>query len=206
MRVLALALAAAAGLAAQSYYPRHNVSFAVGGAQPKGELFGAFSTKPGISVGYGYRFQRYFQADIGFDTVFGAANVRAFQESPFGYLRIRDHQYFLPMGGRAIIPLIGGRLLISGGGGGAYMRYSESLRQPSDYYRIDCPTCSVRSGWGYYALADISAFVDSAQHIRLGVVSKVYRGHTDGDPLAGVPGVRTRDRWVNIMGQVGFSF
>ena len=201
-----LLLTATAAIAPAQFYPRHNFSFGVGGAQPKADLAAVFTPKPGISAGYGYRFQRYFQADVGFDTVFGAGNVRDYLETDFGFLRIRDYQYFIPFGGRAILPLIGpGRLLISGGGGGAYMRYSERLRQPSDYYHFECPGCSSRSGWGDYALADVSAFLDRAQHFRLGVVTKVYRGHTEGDPLAGA-GLRTRDHWVNLMAQFGFSF
>lgn len=200
-------MAALAGVAAaQEYYPRHNLTFGVGAAQPRADLNRLFRDSPGISFSYGYRFSRYFQADAGFETVFGAADVRDYLNTEFGPVRIKDYQYFVPLGGRAILPLIGGRVLFSGGGGGAYMRYSERLRQPSDYFSIYCPVCTSRSGWGYYALVDVSAFVDRSQHFRVGVVSKVYRGHTDGEPLAAVPGVRTRDHWVNIMGQVGFSF
>ncbi|HOK46674.1 MAG TPA: hypothetical protein PLA43_07140 [Bryobacteraceae bacterium] len=205
--IFSLALAAVAGVAAaQDYYPRHNFTFGVGAAQPRADLNGLFKNSPGISFSYGYRFARNFQADAGFETVFGAADVRDFLNTEFGPVLIKDYQYFVPLGGRAILPLIGGRLLFSGGGGGAYMRYSERLRQPSDFFRIACPVCTSRSGWGYYALVDISTFVDNSQHFRVGVVSKVYRGHTNGEPLAALPGVRTRDHWVNIMGQVGFSF
>lgn len=199
-------LALAAVLPAQEYYPRHNLTFGLGAAQPRADLKGLLQDSPGISFGYGYRFQRYFQADAGFETVFGAADVRDYLNTGFGPLRIKDYQFFIPFGGRAILPLIGGRLLFSGGGGGAYLRYTELLHQPSYYWNIDCPVCTSRSGWGYYALVDISAFLDRTQHFRVGAVSKVYRGHTDGDPLAAVPGFRTRDHWVNIMGQVGFSF
>lgn len=198
--------ALAALLPAQSYYPHHNFTFGFGGAEPRAQLGDFFSTRPGISVGYGYRFQRYFQADIGFDTVFGAGGVRDYLNTALGPLRIRDYQFFLPAGGRAILPLLGGRFLISGGGGGAFLHYTELLHQPSDYFKIDCPVCSSRSGWGYYALADVTGFLDRGQHFRIGVVSKVYRGHTSGDPLAAVPGVRTRDHWVNILAEVGFSF
>lgn len=205
-RCLAGVTALATTLAAQSFYPHHNISFGVGGAQPKGDLGGVFQNRPGISIGYGYRFQRYFQADLGFDTVFGAGGVKAFEETPLGISRIRDYQFFIPFGGRAILPLAGGRFLISGGGGGAYLHYTELIHQPSSFVNVSCVTCSSRSGWGYYALAGVDAFLDRSQHFRLGVISKVYRGHTEGEPLAGLPGVRTKDRWVDIFGQVGFSF
>ncbi len=209
MRHLIMLLGAVATLSAQSYYhyyPRHNFTFGAGAASPRAELTGLFTDRPGVSVSYGYRFDRYFQADIGLDTVFGAGQIRDYLDTPLGPSRIRDYQFFLPMGGRAIAPLARGRLLISGGGGGAYLRYTELLRQLSDYVRLDCPECNSRSGWGYYALVSAEAFVDRDRHFRLGVTSKVYRAHTEGDPLGPVPGVRTRDHWLQIFGLVGFSF
>jgi hypothetical protein len=187
------------------YYPRHNFTFGSGAAMPKEDLSSYYVKRPLISMGYGYRFHRNFQADAGLDMVFGAAHVRDYLETELGALRIRDRQFFVPVGGRAILPLFGERLLISGGGGGAYMRYAELLHQPTDYYRVDCPVCMTRDGWGYYAVADVSAFVDRGRHFRIGVQAKSYQGHTDGDSLGGVP-VHTSDRWLFLMGTVGFSF
>ncbi|MGE5645313.1 MAG: hypothetical protein ACM336_05925 [Acidobacteriota bacterium] len=188
------------------YYPHHNFTFGAGAAMPKGDLGGFFENKPGIDIAYGYRFNRYFQADLGLDMVFGAAHVDDFLDTALGPVRIRDRQYFVPLGGRAILPLAGGRVLIAGGGGGAYMRYSELLRQPSYYYRIDCPVCVTRDGWGYYALVETSFFLDQNQHFRIGAQYRNYRGHTEGPSLAGIPAVETKDRWQNILGIVGFSF
>jgi hypothetical protein len=193
-------------LAAQDYYPRHNFSFGVGAGQPRGELRDFFTTSPGIAANYGFRFNRYFQADAGLDVMFGAADVRDFLNTGIGPLEIRDREYFVPLGGRAILPFARGRFLLSGGGGVAYMRYSEQLRQPSDYFRVDCPVCTSRSGWGSYALAGLNAFVDSNHHFRVGALARVYRGHTEGEPLGSVPGVRTRDHWINIFGEFAFCF
>ena len=86
------------------------------------------------------------------------------------------------------------------------MRYAEQLQQPSSYYRFDCPVCTSRSGWGWYALAGVNAFLDEAHHFRVGAASRVYRGHTEGEPLGAVPGVRTRDHWISTFGEFGFSF
>jgi len=177
----------------------------VGAADPKSDLSPYYAIKPAIAIGYGYRFLRYLQADVGLDMVFGAAHVRDYLNTGFGPLRIKDRQYFVPFGGRAILPLAHGRLLISGGGGGAYMRYAELLHQPSYSYRVDCPVCLSRDGWGYYALADVTGFLDRGQHFRVGVQAKSYRGDTEGDSLGGVP-VRTNDHWLNILGILGFSF
>lgn len=203
--VLILALSAAA-LCGQSYYPRHNITFGLGGASPRAGLRAYFQTKPAFTFSYGYRFLRNFQVESGLDTVFGAAGVRDFFDSPLGPLRIRDYQFLLPFGGRAVLPLAAERLQFFGGLGGAYMRYSELIRQPSDYLRIDCPVCSSRSGWGYYALTGMAVFLDRGRHFRTGINAKMYRGHTAGDPLGAAPGLRTRDHWLQIYGEFGLSF
>jgi hypothetical protein len=193
-------------LPAQTWYPKHNLTFGLGAGNPQSELKSYFDTKVGTHVGYGYRFHRFFQADIGFDTIFGAGNVREFVDTFIGPRRVRDYQYMVPFGGRAIAPLFGGRLEIQGGGGGAYLRYSERISQPDDYYRLDCPVCTARSGWGYYATAGLVVALDRYQRFRIGVSPRVYRGHTKGDPLGAVPGVRTKDHWVNVTAELGISF
>jgi hypothetical protein len=86
------------------------------------------------------------------------------------------------------------------------MRYQERLRQPSDYYRLDCPVCASRDGWGWYGTVGASLALDRYQHFRLGAGSRVYRGHTSGDALGDVPGLKTRDHWVNVFGELTFSF
>ncbi len=205
--LLALAVVAlAVPLAAQSGYPKHNFAVGAGAGLPGGQLTGLFNNKPGISVAYGYRIRNHFQIDGGLDTVFGAAGVRAFLQSDLGYLRIRDFQWLIPFGGRVILPVKGGRYLLSAGGGGAYMRYSERLKQPSSYYRFECPDCTSRSGWGSYALVAGSVALDRYQRFRVGVTTKFYRGHTDGAALGALPAVESLDRWVNIFGDFTIGF
>ena len=196
----------AAPLLGQSSYPRHNFTFGAGAGLPRGDLVAYFSDSPAIAVSYGYRFHPNFQLDLGLDTVFHAAGVKDYYQSALGTHRIRDYQFMVPMGARAVLPLAGGRFLFGGGGGGAYMRYSERLHQPSDYYQIDCPVCASRDGWGYYGLLNAAAFVDRAKHFRVGVTSKVYRGHTNGEALGGAPPLKTRDHWVHLYAEFGLSF
>ena len=66
--------------------------------------------------------------------------------------------------------------------------------------------CVTRDGWGYYALAETSWFLDRDQHFRIGVQAKAVRGHTTGPSLGGIPAVETKDHWQNILGLFGFSF
>jgi hypothetical protein len=205
MKTLVLLLVAAP-IWAQLHYPKHNFTVGLGAGLPGGDLSGLFQNKPGVSVGYGYRFQRYFQADIGMDAVFGAAGVRDFLPTQFGSLRIRDFQYMVPFGGRVVLPVSAGRVLFSGGGGGVYARYSERLRQPTSDFRFECPVCESRSGWGNYALAGVSVALDHYQRFRVGATSKFYRVRTNGGPLGFLPGVETQDRWVNLFGDLTITF
>jgi hypothetical protein len=192
--------------AAGQDYPPHNFTFGAGAGRPRGDLGPVLEDSPGVSVGYGYRFIRYFQADLGLDVLFGAARVRDFLITQIGDFRIRDREYLLMLGGRGIVPLARGRVLLSGGAGGAYLRYAERVSQPSNYFRVDCPICTSRSGWGYYGQTNVSYFLDRYRHFRLGVTSRFLRGHTDGEPIGSVPGFRTKDKWVNLLAEFGFSF
>ncbi len=193
----------------QGYYPsygRHTFQFGLGAGIPRADLGSFFDPRAGLNVAYGYRFHRHFQADFGFETIFGAAGVKEFVDTDFGARRIRDYQYMLPAGGRTIIPVASGRLLLFGGGGGAYLRYQEQISQPGDYVRLNCPFCTARSGWGYYATAGFTAFFDRNQRFSFTLAPKVIRGYTKGEPLGAAPAARTRDHWVNVMGQFGISF
>lgn len=202
--LIAFLLAALAPLRAQNSFPHHNFTFGAGGAAPQADLSSFMQSAPGVDIGYGYRFMRYFQADVGLDILFGAARIRDFLTTQVGDFRIGDREYFLPMGGRTIVPLFGGKVLLHAGGGGAWMKYHERLSQPSSYYRIDCPICTSRSGWGYYAQVGGDWFF--TRNLRLGVLSRFYRGHTNGQTLGNVPAAETTDHWVNTFAVIGFSF
>jgi hypothetical protein len=211
MRLFAVAVLVATLSApswAQVAYRKHYVTVGTGAGLPRAELRTAFATSPGLNVGYGYRFHPWFQLDAGFETLFGAAGVRDFLPTAFGNLRIRDYQHFVPFGGRVVVPLLEERLHLFAGGGGAYMRYTERVRQPfSDSgFRIDCDVCSARDGWGSYGLVGANFAVDRGRHFRIGASGKVYRGHTEGDPLGAAPPRRTTDRWINVVGEFTASF
>ena len=90
--------------------------------------------------------------------------------------------------------------------GGAYLRYTELLSQPSEYIRYDCSVCTSRSGWASSAGAGFSVALDRSRNFRLGAGGWVYRGHRDGDPLGAVPAVRTTDHWVNVMAEFAITF
>jgi hypothetical protein len=198
--------AAASGtLFAQDLFPRHYLNGGVGAGLPRGQINEFFVNRPGMTVNYSYRFHRYFQADLGYEIIFGAAQIRDPVNTQLGTQLIRDRQHFVTFGGRGVMPLARGRVLISGGGGGAYMRYQESISQPNANFRIACPVCIGRGGFGGYGL--ISAkFSNRWQRYWIGVTSKVIRGSSEGQPFAGLPTTRTKDHWINTFVEVGFAF
>lgn len=191
-----------------SGYQRHSFSIGGGGGVPRGDLQPLLATSPAIRINYGYRFLKNFQADIGFDTVFHAAKIRDFYESNFGDLRIKDYQFFLPVGARTIVPLANNRVQFHAGGGGAWMTYRERIRQPfgDSNIRLDCPVCRTRSGFGYYALLGTSVALDRAQLFRLGFTTKLYRGRTSGDAFGPVPATRTQDQWLTTAAEFSVNF
>jgi hypothetical protein len=200
--VLAIPLSAQPG-----GFRKHYLTVGGGAGVPGGEVEPLLTASPLFSFGYGYRFNRFFQVDAGFDTVLHAAGIRDFYGSSFGDLRIRDYLHILPAGGRAIVPLARNRVLVSAGGGGAYMRYQERIQQPfSNGIRVACPVCRGRGGFGYYGLLGASFALDRFQNFRLGFSTRVYRAATDGDAFGPLPAFPTRDTWINNTIEFTFSF
>ena len=97
--VVFVLLLAVAPLAADDYYPRHNITFGAGAARPRGDLGNLLEDTGGVSLAYGYRFMRYFQADLGLDILFGAARVKDFLLTDIGDFRIKDREYLCPWAG-----------------------------------------------------------------------------------------------------------
>lgn len=205
--VILVMIGPATTLSAQDYYGKYNFTLGAGAAVPQQDLDNAFTPAPVVNFNFGYRFARNFQADIGFDTVFGAADIRTFTRTDIGTLEINDRQYFFPVGGRVVVPFgESGRNEFYAGGGGAYMRYSEVIRQPSDFFRIPCDVCSRRAGWGGYGLVGFRSSINRGRNLWVGVTTKVYRGRTDGEQFGEVPPMRTQDRWLMVQGEFSFAF
>ncbi|HYO83186.1 MAG TPA: hypothetical protein VES20_17400 [Bryobacteraceae bacterium] len=206
-RALPLFLLAGA-IASGQDFRKFSVNLTGGAGIPRDDLRNALSNSGGIGFTGGYRPIRYLMAEVGYETLFGAARVRDFVPTAFGNLRIRDYQQFLPFGGRVILPMLDDKLHIYGGGGGVYIRYSERLRQPFQDagFRFECPQCALRDGTGYYAQAGFNVAIDRAQLFRVGGGTKVYNGATSGDPLGAVPSGDTRDRWVIVFGSFSVNF
>jgi hypothetical protein len=206
MKLITFLLAGAVQLAAADWYARNVVSIGGAAARPRGQIVPGLGDSPAFSFSYAHRFLPNFQVEGGLDSVFGAAGVRDYLDTAFGPLRIRDYQFIVPFGGRAVIPFASRRAELTAGGGGAYFNYREGLRQPSEYFHVECPPCRARGGWGYYGAVGLSAALDRRGVFWFGASAKMYRGHTDGDPLGDLAGVRTRDRWLMLGGEFSVRF
>ena len=193
-----LAVPAAAPLVAQPLARQFSVSFGAGGAIPREDLTSFMNTSGMLTVGFGYRPFKYFQADVGLQPIFHAANVRDFQDTIIGRLKIRDNELIVPLGARGILP-VGPRIELFGGGGAAYLNYSESVEVPGagEDSGFHCQVCRSRGGWGYYAVAGANVAVERSHRFWVGVESRLIHGKTNGDPLGAVPALETTDTWIN---------
>ncbi|GIU76956.1 MAG: hypothetical protein KatS3mg005_0194 [Bryobacteraceae bacterium] len=204
---LALAGLPAAAQWGNAWFPKHHLETGLGFAVPGKDLTTFYQSAFAWGFGYGYRPVRFLQIDIAYQGAYNAARVRDFIFNPSaGYLRIRDFQTYLPLGGRVVAPLAGGRIEFYGGGGGSYVRTAESLRQPNQWVRFECPDCVARDGWGYYALLGAGIALNASQTVRLTAISRVYRAETSGPPIGANPAIFTREQWVNTTFGFTFSF
>ena len=198
-------LASSLAFAQDSDFHRHNITFGLGAASPIGNATNYLATAPLVAIGYGYRFNRLFQADTGFQIAFGAANNQNAEVTDFGTLQGGDHEFMIPLGGRVFIPTRFKRFDVSAGAGTVYLYYSETVPQ-NGFYQNNCYSCTSRGGWGGYGLADISYFLDSNRNFHVGTTLQYIVGRTNGQPVRNVPGIQTTDHWVNLAFEFGLSF
>ncbi len=69
---------------------------------------------PGYGISYSYRPRRWLAVDAGLDQIIHPAGGS-----------MRDELYLIPFGARYVASLRGGRVSLSVGGGGAYLKYTQ---------------------------------------------------------------------------------
>jgi hypothetical protein len=192
-------------LAQSEDYHRNNVTVGIGAAMPVGSASNYLSTAPLVTVGYGYRFNRFLQADAGFQFIFGAANNVNPEQTDLGVVQGGDHEYMIPLGGRVYVPTPFKKIEVSVGGGVAHLHYSESV--PSNYYYSNtCYTCTSRGGWGGYGLANARYYLDENHNFHVGATYQFISASTNGQPVGDLPANKTTDHWSNIAFEFGLSF
>lgn len=195
----------------------HNITFGAGPAIPVGSTTNYLNTAPYIALGYGYRFNSLFQADIGFQMAFGAAHNQNPEIVGYGqYVQGGDHEFMFPLlGGRIYLPLHLSRVEASVGGGAVHLHYSETAPSGGGGYgygygygygATGCYTCTTRGGWGGYGMGNISYFLDSARHVRIGTTVQYVAASTSGQAVANIPAAKTTDHWLQVAIVFGLSF
>lgn len=199
----------------QQEVQHHNITFGIGPAIPVGNSTTYFSTAPFIALGYGYRFNRLFQADAGFQMAFGAAHNQNVEIVGYGQpVQGGDHEFMFPLlGGRIYLPLHLRRVEASIGGGAVHLHYSETAPSGGGGYGYGygygssgCYTCTARGGWGGYGLGNVSYLLDSGHHLRIGTTLQYIAASTNGQAVANIPATKTTDHWVQVAIVFGLSF
>ena len=155
----------------------HNITVGGGAAIPEGSAANYLSTAPFFRLAYGYRFNKLFQADAGFQMAFGGAHNRNAESTTYGAVVGGDHEFMAPvLGGRVYLPLHLERVDMSVGAGVVHLHYSETA--PSNGgggygygyggYSSQCYSCTARGGWGGYGLANLSYFLNRDRTFRVG--------------------------------------
>ncbi len=192
-------------LAQTSEFHRHNLAAGIGPAIPAGETTSYLSAAPLIRLAYGYRLNRFLQADAGFQMAFGAANNQNPVQTEIGPVQGGDHEFMFPIGGRVIIPLPFRKFEISAGGGAVYLHYSETATS-NGFYSPACYSCTSRGGWGGYGLGAVNYFLDENKTFHLGSTFEFISASTSGSAVGNVPAVKTTDHWANLSFEFGLSF
>ena len=190
---------------AQEEVHHHNFLIGGGAAIPAASTSDLLSAAPLFKVGYGYRFNRWFQADAGLQIAFGAANNQNAEVSDIGPVQGGDHEFMIPLGGRFIVPNPFKKIEVSAGGGAAYLHYSETIPGAGEI-GIGCYSCTSRGGWGGYGLANARYFLDDNRNFSLGTTLQYIAASTNGQAVGNVPSFRTTDHWVNLSFEFGLSF
>ena len=194
------------GLAQDTDFHHHNAVFGVGSAIPMGNTTNYLNTAPLINFGYGYRFNRFLQADAGIQMAFGAAHNQNAEFTDVGAIQGGDHEFMIPLGGRVYIPQPFKRLEFSAGGGTAYLHYSETVSSSNVGFAVGCYSCTSRGGWGGYGLANVSYYLDSNRMFHVGTTVEYISASTNGPAVGNVPALKTTDHWTNVLFEFGLSF
>ena len=204
---LSAALLLPGAICAEDYH-HSNIDVGVGFAAPGSNAGGYLSHAPLFDLGYGWRFNKLFQADIGLQVAFGALNNPNPEATGYGYVQGGDHEYIIPLGGRVYIPLPWTRFELAVGGGAAHMHYSETATTGGGYgyYSSYCYSCTSRGGWGGYGLGNLRYWLNDNKNFSAGATVEYVAGHTSGPPVGSILAISSTDHWLNVMFQFGVSF
>jgi hypothetical protein len=177
-RFLVLAILALP-LCAQTYDYPNRVSVGIGRAIPAGQS--AFDSGTLIGINFARRYTRNIQGDLGLQTSFNTDYRRFVPGTGAGLTT--NTTYFVPVGGRIVVPVWDGRMEPSFGLGGVYVYDQRAVN-------------SHHQG-GAYGLAGVNYAVDSLQRHRVGITVRYFNIMSAGRP---------HPQWVNVSGEYSYSW
>jgi hypothetical protein len=189
-----------AAFAQENELSHHDVSFSIGAGVPTGSDTSYLNKAPMIALQYGYRFNRWIQAESGFQMAFGAANNQNVEQSEFGAVQGGDHEFMIPFSGRLYVPLPLQKWQLSVGGGPTYLHYGETSTGGVQ----DCFTCTTRGGWGTQGFFTVRYLI--GDNFYVGTTAQYVSAHINGDAVGNIPASRTTDQWANVLFNIGFRF
>jgi hypothetical protein len=164
---------------AQQDFNRNALTVGVGSAVPAGLDY--LDAGTAVELNYGYRFTRFIQADLGFESSFNK-DYRNYQ-AKFNTGLTTTTNFFIPAGGRIVIPLRDGRIEPSIGLGGVYHYDKGDSYQPNQ--------------GGVYGVAGASYALDSEHRHRVGLSLRYMNIMSRGTP---------HPQWVNLFGEYTYSW
>jgi hypothetical protein len=161
-----LALLAIAWVARAQDYPKNSFEVGAGAGIPVfARSRGLWDDSAQFSAGYGFRFNRHFQADLMYTRVFNPAETQ-FEE----FVLIEGHKLgggsidsYL-FGGRVLFP-VRSRVLLSAGAGAIYDRFNAP--------RLSLGLNLDQTGWGAYLLGSASVPLGRSKHFYLAVTPRL---------------------------------
>jgi len=185
IRVFISFLLLAGWAAAQSAPPDHLTFTAAWSREIGGYSYEPKLTGTGLGLSYGYRFQKYIEADAG---MFTALNPSPSFRGANYYVVPDDRFLWVPFGLRFIAPLYVGRIEFSGGGG-LYEKYWVS--NPNPGFGVVS-----YAAWGGYFSAGAAVSLDRRRHFWAGPSARWYLAN----------GTYARDRWVQVGADMSYRF
>jgi hypothetical protein len=164
------------------------------------------SASPGGGFTVGYRAVRHFMVESGVDFRYGnlfpeTAAIAQDSSGKQSSATITDHTLFVPIGGRAVLPLQHGRVLLSAGGGvGVVHNYEKAVGGGS---QIDCNGfCTSHTTAGPYETVQALFLLDKRGHFGAGFGARFAEVKIKGGALDSIE----RNNWLQLTGTISCRF
>jgi hypothetical protein len=166
---------------------RSTITFSGGWAHNNGNNCCGDSA-PNAGFSYAYRLLPHLDLEACVDTALSLGSEARGASYDF---KADDRLIWVPFGVRGVLPLRGGRVELSAGGGGAHEKYS-----------VGNPAQSVgfvsRDGWGGYAVLGAAFALDRARHFWVGSSPRLFFANANRG--------YAHDRWLVLNVGLGLRF